>query len=146
MLGGFSGLVLAAHAAVTIVAPSWSPSVFGLWSTAGDEGLVRIEACGAAICGRIADSGPATLASTGPSHDQAVTGMLIMKLKPTGPGRWGEGWIRNPDDGKTYKASVTLTPDGRLRLRGCLVFPLCRTQTWRRAGRMAGATPPQPPS
>ncbi|HEY2483076.1 MAG TPA: hypothetical protein VGI30_12900, partial [Caulobacteraceae bacterium] len=98
MLGSFLGLVLAAHAAVTIVSPSWSPSVFGLWATAGDEGLVRIEACGEDICGRVADdSGPATLTSTGPSHDQAVPGMLIMKLKPTGPDRWGAGWIRNPD-------------------------------------------------
>jgi uncharacterized protein (DUF2147 family) len=129
MLGGFSALVLAAQAAVAIA----SPAVVGLWATAGDEGLVRIEACGGAICGR----------ATG---DPATEGLLIMKLRPTGPDRWGDGWIRNPDDGKTYKASISLTGDGRLRLRGCLVVPLCRTQTWTRAGRMAGMIRPTPPS
>lgn len=127
MLGGFSSVVLAAQAAVAIV----SPGVVGLWSTAGDEGLVRIEACGEAICGR----------ATG---DPATEGLLIMKLKPTGPGRWGEGWIHNPNDGRSYRASVSLTPDGRLRLKGCLVGPLCRTQTWTRAGRLARTSMPAP--
>jgi uncharacterized protein (DUF2147 family) len=129
MLGQFLALVLAAQAAVAVV----SPPVVGLWATAGDEGLVRIEACGGAICGR----------ATG---DPATEGLLIMKLRPTGPDRWGDGWIRNPDNGKTYKASISLTDDGRLRLRGCLVVPLCRTQTWTRAGRMARTSPPAPPS
>ena len=134
-----SALLLALHAASASVAPL---GVVGLWRTAGDEGLVRIEACGEAICGRAVDDVPAqtnvsSSKSRGAPHDQAVDGQLIMKLKPLGPGHWGDGWIQNPDSGKTYKASITLTPDGRLRLRGCLVIPLCRTQTWTRASGVA---------
>jgi len=118
-----------------------SPGVVGLWKTADDEGLVRIEACGPAICGRVVGDPPpqTNVGARNPdTHDQAVDGQLIMRLKPLGPGQWGDGWIHNPDTGKTYKASITLTPDGRLRLRGCIVVPLCRTQTWTRASSIAG--------
>lgn len=136
MFVALSALVLALHAAA-----SGAPAgVVGLWKTAGDEGLVRIEACGQAICGRAVDPPPRTKASSrgaGPQN-QASDGQLIMKLKPLGPGQWGDGWIQNPDNGKTYKASITLTPDGRLRLKGCIVVPLCRTQTWTRVGSFAG--------
>jgi uncharacterized protein (DUF2147 family) len=136
LLVALSALALALHAA----ASGASPEIVGLWRTAGDEGLVRIEACGQAICGRaVDDRPPQTKTNVGNRNpDQAVDGQLIMKLKPLGRGQWGDGWIHNPDNGKTYKASITLTPDGRLRLKGCLVVPLCRTQTWTRAGSFAG--------
>ena len=118
------------------------PGVTGLWRTAGDEGLIQIEACGAEICGRIASDSlvvalPPTNARHQDTHDGATDGLLILKLKPTGPDRWGDGWIYNPDDHHRYKASIALTDDGRLRLKGCLVGPLCRTQTWTRADRLA---------
>jgi uncharacterized protein (DUF2147 family) len=142
MLVVLSALVLALQATASGV----SPGVVGLWKTAGDEGLVRIEACGQAICGRVAadlragDPPPQTKVGNrrDAARDRAIDGQLIMKLKALGPGRWGDGWIHNPDDGKTYKASIALTPDGRLRLKGCLVVPLCRTQTWTRVGVVAG--------
>jgi uncharacterized protein (DUF2147 family) len=144
MFVALSALVMALHAAS--VAPL---GVVGLWKTAGDEGLVRIETCGQAICGRaVDDPPPQTNVSSrdGVVHDQATDGQLIMKLKPLGPGQWGDGWIQNPDNGKTYKATITLTPDGRLRLKGCIVVPLCRTQTWTRVGRFAGRSATAQPS
>ncbi len=120
-----------------------APSVTGVWKAQGDDGLIRIEACGAGICGRIASASDpsATTDSHNPNpalRDRAREGMVILKLKPVGPDRWGDGWIYNPDNGKSYRASIALAGDGRLRLRGCLVFPLCRTQTWTRADRFAG--------
>ncbi|HEY2481337.1 MAG TPA: DUF2147 domain-containing protein [Caulobacteraceae bacterium] len=119
------------------------PGVIGLWRTAGDEGLIRIEACGEAICGRIAEAaGDAPAQTDARNPDPAlrarpIAGLLIMKLKRLAPGRWGEGFIYNPDNGRSYRASIDLTGDGSLRLRGCLVAPLCRTQTWTRVGRLA---------
>jgi uncharacterized protein (DUF2147 family) len=122
--------------------------VAGVWKTAGDGGLIRIEACGEAICGRIAASSPEDAAqrdihNRNPAlRTRPIVGLLIMKLSPIGPQRWGNGWIYNPDDGHSYRASVALGGDGRLRLKGCLVGPLCRTQTWIRAGGFAGREPP----
>jgi uncharacterized protein (DUF2147 family) len=134
-------LILAAQAHMSDLAPG----VVGLWKTARDEGLIRIEACGGAICGRIADAaptggGPVQMDVKNPDptlRDRPIEGLVIMKLKPTGPGRWGEGYVYNPDDGRSYKASASLAPDGRLRVKGCLVVPLCRTQTWTRANGFA---------
>ena len=141
-------LLLAAQAHVADVAPG----VVGLWRTAQDEGLIRIEACGAAICGRIADpapagGGPIQTDAKNPNpalRDRPIEGLVILKLKPIGPGRWGEGSIYNPDDGRSYKASASLAPGGHLRVKGCLVVPLCRTQTWTRANGFAerGAATP----
>lgn len=131
-----SALVLAAQAHASGV----SPGVVGLWKTPREGGLIRIEACGAAICGRITDSPPAgapvqkDVRNPDPTlRNRPIDGLVIMKLKSIGPGRWGNGVIYNPDDGKTYMASMDLTDDGRLRLKGCIVAPLCRTQTWTRA-------------
>jgi uncharacterized protein (DUF2147 family) len=114
-------------------------AVVGVWRTAGDVGLVRIEACGEAICGRIADSPQPGEALQTDTHnpdpalrDRPMAGLLILKLTRLGPNRWGNGSIYNPNNGRNYRASVELTGDGRLRLRGCLVGPLCRTQTWTR--------------
>ena len=128
---------LALLAAVQAHAAGVSPAVAGLWKTPGDDGLISIEACGEEICGRIA-SAPAT------ADSPAQLGRLIMKLKPTSPDHC-EGWIINPDNGRRYHASVALTPEGLLRLRGCLVAPLCRTQTWTRVDVVAGRTPAPPP-
>jgi uncharacterized protein (DUF2147 family) len=126
-----------------------APSVAGLWKTQGDDGLIRIDPCGPSICGRIASasdpSAPTDSHNPNPAlRDRAREGMVILKLSPIGPDRWGDGWIYNPDNGKSYRASIALAGNGRLRLRGCLVFPLCRTQTWTRADRLAGtAAPPR---
>lgn len=134
MFVALSALVLALQAA----APGASLEVVGLWRTAGDEGLVRIETCGPEICGRAVDDPPPQRNASSRGSLRDSDGQLIMKLKRLGPGRWGDGWIQNPDNGKTYKASITITPDGRLRLKGCIAVPLCRTQTWTRVGRFAG--------
>ncbi|HEY2178991.1 MAG TPA: DUF2147 domain-containing protein [Caulobacteraceae bacterium] len=133
--------------------PAEAAGVAGVWKTAGaDGGLVRVKACGEAICGRITGL-PPQYAAEKDIHNRdpalrarSMEGLLIFKLTPEGPNRWGNGSIYDPDDGHSYKASVTLGGDGRLRLKGCLIGPLCRTQTWMRAGSLAGGKPPTPPS
>jgi uncharacterized protein (DUF2147 family) len=130
--------LLALVVAVQAHAAGVSGAVAGLWKPPGDDGLIRIEACGEAICGRIASAAPT-------ANAPAQQGILIMKLKPTGPDRWGDGWITDPDNGRRYKATVALTRDGQLRLKGCLVAPLCRTQTWTRVDVVAGRVQTAPP-
>ncbi len=38
----------------------------------------------------------------------------------------------NGDDGGTYKATITPIDADHLKVRGCIVWPLCKTQTWMR--------------
>jgi len=49
-----------------------------------------------------------------------------------GPKVWKGGKIYNPEDGNTYQGTITLVDDNTLNLRGCVIFPLCKTQTWSR--------------
>ena len=45
---------------------------------------------------------------------------------------WSGGTLYNPDDGGTYKGRLMPTDAGHLAVRGCIVWPLCKTQTWTR--------------
>lgn len=128
----------------SLLAASFSTSTFdpiGVWKTPVDEGLIRIERCGADICGRPA--GSARLRTTPDQRDvmnkdpalrgRLIKDILIFKLRPTGPGHWGKGTIYNPNDGGTYSAEITLAGPAQLRLKGCVAPLLCQTQTWKRA-------------
>jgi uncharacterized protein (DUF2147 family) len=116
--------------------------VTGLWNAPGDGGsTVRLERCDDGLCGYIVTS-PHIQADPRQkdirNRDAAQRGrplrnLMFMKVRPIGPGRWGDGWVYNPEDGGTYKGVMTLHPDGALSLKGCIVAPLCKTQTWRRA-------------
>jgi uncharacterized protein (DUF2147 family) len=116
--------------------------VTGLWNAPGDGGsTVRLEHCDHGLCGYIVTS-PHIQADPAQrdirNRDVAQRGrplrnLMFMKVRSIGPGRWGDGWIYNPEDGGTYKGVMTLHPDGALSLKGCVVAPFCKTQTWRRA-------------
>ena len=53
---------------------------------------------------------------------------IFRGLKPAG-GSW-KGSIYNPNDGGTYAATVSLRSANTLEVKGCLVWPLCKTQVW----------------
>ena len=141
-----SGVALWAILAIaSIGAPSpapaaGQPSILGLWKTGPKNGEIRIEPCGDAVCGRIITS-PA-LQSHPDARDarnpdpglraRSLKGLRIIDhLKRDGEG-WSGGAIYNPWDGRTYQASVVLDGPDRLKLKGCVVFPICQTQTWTR--------------
>lgn len=125
----------------SLAAAQSSQTILGVWRTPSDGGsTVRISACGDAVCGQIVSS-PALRAdpnlrdgrnSDASLRTRRLQGLRILQVRPGGPGRWSDGWVYNPTDGKTYRGSITLTPEGRLRLTGCVVRPLCQTQTWTR--------------
>lgn len=127
--------------AVGASSPAMAQDVVGLWRTPVDGGgTVRISRCGADICGTIVDS-PRLRANPdqrdvrnrdAAKRDRRLQGLTMLRASPTGSRRWGDGWVYNPEDGRTYNGSIELAADGTLRLRGCVVAPLCRTQTWSR--------------
>ena len=101
------------------------------WMTEDRAGIVRIEPCGNAYCGRvvgISDFPPGGLKDI---HGAQQCGLVILHgLKPTDDGR-RHGTITNPDDGKTYDALVWVPADGDMRLRGYIGLPLLgSTQRW----------------
>jgi uncharacterized protein (DUF2147 family) len=116
--------------------------VVGAWFTEDGNGVVAIEPCGDALCGRIVgivrsprDPIPKDV------HGDSQCGLTIIREeRPTGDGAW-LGKVTDPRDGTTYRARLWLDPMGNLRVRGFLVLPLLgQTQTWRPfSGRVTAA-------
>jgi uncharacterized protein (DUF2147 family) len=65
-------------------------------------------------------------------RDRLLKGLMILQGFRPKDGAWVGGTIYNADDGGTYQATVT--PEGRdvLKVKGCIVWPLCKSQTWKR--------------
>jgi len=129
------GLSMLAAAATT------SPdTAIGRWRTETRNGIVELERCGASICGRLVSSDGLR---TNPNmldinnKDTALRGRRLMNLQVLGGFRrgdreWSGGTIYNGEDGGTYRATVTPIDADHLKVKGCIIWPLCKSQTWTR--------------
>jgi uncharacterized protein (DUF2147 family) len=57
---------------------------------------------------------------------------ILMGFRPQGD-KQCSGQIYNPEDGKTYDATVVLENANVLQLRACVLF-VCETRSWTRKG------------
>ena len=67
---------------------------------------------------------------SGPGFLTSVNGTLFFAATDGVSGF--ELWTSDGTDGGTYRGTITMPNDNSLRLRGCIVAPLCKTQTWTR--------------
>lgn len=138
--GAAMGAVAALSVAVSAMAPTaWASPASGRWRTAENAGVVEVSDCGGGICGRLITS---TRLEADPTlkdrnnkdpalRSRTLKGMALFEGMTGGPSLW-KGKVYNPVDGKTYSGSVKLAGADTLKLTGCIVFPLCKTQTWTR--------------
>jgi len=130
-----NGIIMLAAAA------AHSPdAAIGKWHTETRGGVVEIERCGTSICGRLVSSdglraNPNLLDTH--NKDASLRGRRLLNLQilggfTRGDGEWSGGTIYNGDDGGTYKATVTPLDADRLKVKGCIIWPLCKSQTWTR--------------
>lgn len=128
---GLSALILAAGWAGALRAGEARVPT-GLWLTEDRGGVVRVEPCGAALCGVIvglSDFPPSGVKLDVHGRSQCHL-TLLAGLRPQEDGRW-HGTVTNPEDGRTYSAEVWVPADGTLRLRGYVGLPLFgSTQLW----------------
>ncbi len=110
--------------------PSTSP--VGTWSTANGRGVIVIEQCGDALCGRIVgiDRGPAEPMPTD-AHGRSQCGLIIISNEqPAADATW-LGKITDPRDEATYPAKLWVDEGGNLHVRGFIGIPLLGyTQIW----------------
>jgi uncharacterized protein (DUF2147 family) len=131
-------LAIAVLAAAT-GAQAASP-VEGLWRTPTNNGEVQISECGQSLCGRIVTSDkikedPDLTDSRNRNRalrNRPLKDLQILERFTGGPTVWKGGVVYNPEDGGAYKGSIRLVDPDTLRLTGCIVAPLCKTQTWKR--------------
>ncbi len=65
-------------------------------------------------------------------HGQSIIGMEIIRHMKRNGDQWDGGEILDPEDGKTYRATMKLSDDGqKLVVRGYIGIPMFgRSQTW----------------
>src|SRR5258708_6244915 len=96
-------------------------SPLGVWLTEEKEGKVRIEQCGANLCGYSVDS----------KSDKNGEQVLI-NMKPAKDAKWS-GRILDPNTGSTYDSTIALKGPDTLRVQGCAFGGMfCGGQTWSR--------------
>ena len=97
----------------------------GSWQRSTGNSRIRFEPCEGGLCGKIAWIKPGV-------KSRAHVGQAVFnKLTRAGETLWtGEAF--NPEDGRTYKGSVSV--DGRtLVTKGCVLGGLiCKSETWKR--------------
>ena len=117
-------------------------AVVGRWLTESRHGVVDIGRCGESICGRLIDSDNIR-ANPGmrDDHDKdpaqrqrLLKGLLMLQGFHANGARWEDGTVYNPEDGGTYHGTITVVDNATLKVRGCIVWPLCKSQTWKRIG------------
>lgn len=112
-------------------------SPYGQWRTPERGGLIEVSQCDGGLCGKILGGTPGASPEDGLDRynknpalrSRPLIGLYVFRgLKPAG-GSW-KGSIYNPSDGGTYTATVTLKSASEMTVKGCVVWPLCKTQTW----------------
>jgi uncharacterized protein (DUF2147 family) len=124
---------------LSLVAPAAAGSPTGKWAMANGKVIVRVTECaGKGLCAKIAGLKEPTYPDGKKKVDRfnknakfrqrPLMGLtLVRNMRPKGSNKW-TGKIYNPDDGNTYSATVTLNGD-TMRLQGCVLGALCKTQT-----------------
>lgn len=96
-------------------------SPLGVWLTEEKEGKVRIEQCGANLCGYSVD------AKSNQNGEQ-----VLINMQPGRDAKWS-GRIFDPNTGSTYDSTIALKGSGTLRVQGCAFGGMfCGGQTWSR--------------
>ena len=121
-----------------------SPTPVGVWLHANERIQVEIVSCGDRLCGNIvwfkwpndAQGLPLVdLKNSNPAlRERPLLGLEILSnLRRAGERTWEDGNIYNFDDGKDYRARMSIQGDGSLRVRAYVRLPLFgETQIWKR--------------
>jgi uncharacterized protein (DUF2147 family) len=132
-------LTLSLAVSMLFVLPAGAESPSGTWAMANGKVIVRVSECnGKGLCANIVGLREPTYKDgkrkihrfnkSAKLRKRPLMGLpLVRNMRPQGPNKW-TGKIYNPDDGNTYAATVTLS--GRtMRLKGCVLGMLCKSQT-----------------
>lgn len=89
----------------------------GVWATEENKGNVRVEQCGASLCG----------------FAEKTNERILINMKPDGA-KWS-GRIHDPDSGRNYDSTIAMKGPNAMRVQGCAFGGMfCGGQTWKRVG------------
>jgi len=130
-------LILTAIAFVALSASQACADPSGEWRVQDGNATVRIRKCGPMFCGFVAST------RTAPGKDEknpdpskrtrSVLGIeVLIGLRPAGNNVWS-GQTYNAEDGQMYNATVSMSNEQALQIKGCVPnSSLCGEEVWTR--------------
>lgn len=135
LVTGISGLLLAATTGLTVAAPAEGPGEQGLWFNHSGKGAVEIRPCAETgraanyLCGFIVwlkqpNNKRGEPLTDGYNQDprkrtRPICGLPVLgQLRPMSDGTWDQGWVYDPEQGKSFDAAIELRSADRLILTG----------------------------
>jgi len=115
-------------------------TIFGAWQTDDGAAIIRIDLCGSTLCGKIErvldPKAPANdINNPDPSkRSHPLIGTIILSDFAGSGTVWKNGSAYDPKAGRSYRSSLTIQGDGKLKVTGCVLF-VCRSRYWIRAER-----------
>lgn len=132
--------------ALCLIAPLATPALAagpeGVWAMSNGKVTVQVDDCSGKLCAHIvALKEPISKIDGKPKVDREnpdpakrtrpLIGLsILIDMKPAGESLW-QGAIYNPDDGKTYSATVRQSGD-QMKVKGCVAGIFCKTNTFLR--------------
>jgi uncharacterized protein (DUF2147 family) len=105
----------------------------GLWRNPDGSVVVRIDSCGAEICGTVVRADATAQADARDGGYPRLIGLrLLYGYRPTSARHW-VGRVLVPDLGHVFSSHIDLIDQNHARIAGCLFHQhLCQTQVWER--------------
>jgi len=122
--------------------------ILGVWRVEDGEAHIELAPCGDELCGTIVwldepllPAGVSSKDVNNPDpalRDHDVLGLRILKGVSSTPNKHGffrGGRIYDPESGRTYRCTLSMSDDDRLRMKGYIGIPLFgRSTYWSRFG------------
>ena len=129
--------VIAIAALVALTGAAAPGSIEGYWANPSGTAIIAISSCGAALCGKVAWASERGRREASRSTPDVVGTMVLTHLKPAGDSWTGSLFI--PDDDIHVSARLRLVAPNELKLTGCALSLLCRSQLWTRKEALPNA-------
>jgi uncharacterized protein (DUF2147 family) len=98
-----------------------SVTPLGLWQTEDNKGNVRIEQCGANLCGY------------GEKNGEKNNDLVLINMKPSSDNSKWTGRIHNPESDSNYDSTIAMKGPNLLKVQGCALGGVfCGGTTWKR--------------
>ena len=139
----FSVVAAMGLAGVSSTALAAPDSPVGIWMTGEKDSRIRVSPCGKALCASVVWTRESGTDSNNPNpalRERNIVGIeLTRDMKPDNGGGWA-GSMYNPEDGKTYRATMRRKGERQLEVGGCVLGGLiCGSETWQRQGEDTAA-------
>ncbi len=113
----------------TEMSPESIAAIKGNWATQGYGAVVQFGSCAsdeAQLCGTL------VWVWDPEEMEPNAVGRLMIEGAIHHNGEWAKGTLWNPEDGRTYRGTITQISNDVLKLKGCAAGIFCQTQIWHR--------------